>query len=137
MSKFNLELEEDFDFFLVGICSHIKDYRLSWELNQALDITLEKAADLEIMAQGECKSFSFNQDEDESRATDYYLISNKSAHGYLLAEEKKCDFLLIVKGFISEEEEKSLIKTINQSKNVLTSYVIEVDNLKSKHNLIF
>ncbi|MAY84245.1 MAG: hypothetical protein CMP59_08940 [Flavobacteriales bacterium] len=137
MSKFSLELEEDFDFYMLGICSHVKDYRLCWELNQNLEIKLTKNSDLEIVSQGETKLYSFNCDEDDNKANDYYLISNKSPQGYLVPEEKKCDYFLVIKGPLSEDEEKAILATINESKNVLTSYPIEASELKSKNNLIF
>jgi hypothetical protein len=137
MSKFSLEIEEDFGFYLLGICSHIKDYRLCWELNQHLNVELRKSEDLEIQSQGEKKLYSFNVDEGGEKANDYYLISNKSPLGFLVPEEKKCDYFLVVKGALSKDEEKEILKSVNESKNVLTSYPIEAAELKSKNNLIF
>jgi hypothetical protein len=137
MSKFSLELEEEYDFYMLGICSHIKDYRLSWELNQKLEINLKKSADLEILSQGESKLYSFSADEDEGKANDFYLISNKSPQGYLVPEEKKCDYFLVVKGAVDEHEKKAIFTSVNECKNVLTSYPIIAAELKSKNNLIF
>lgn len=137
MSKFSLEIEEDFEFYMLGICSHIKDYRLSWELNQKLEINLKKSPDLEILSQGESKLYSFSADEDERKANDYYLIRNKSPQGFLIPEEKKCDYFLVVKGFTDEQEKKAIFTSVNQCKNVLTSYAISAAELRSKNNLIF
>lgn len=137
MSKFSLDIEEDFDFFMLGICSHIKDYRLCWELNRAFAIELQKDIDLEVMSNGELKSFSFSVFENHSGPNDYYLICNKSALGFLIPEEKKCDYFLIIKGPLSESEESEVVKTVSESKNVLTCYPIEVPDLKSRNNLIF
>ena len=137
MSKFSLEIEEDFDFFMLGICSHVKDYRLCWEINKEFEIELQKESDLEVMSNGELKSYSFNTYENNSGPNDFYLISNKSELGYLVPEEKKCDYFLIVKGPMEEEQEKDIIKRLNASKNILTCYPIEAAELKSKNNLIF
>ncbi len=137
MSKFSLEIEEDFDFFMLGICSHIKDYRLCWEINKDFDIELSKDSDLEVISNGELKSYSFNIFEDNSRPNDFYLLSNKSELGYLIPEEKRCDYFLIIKGPIDEDEEVDIIKRLNASKNILTCYPIEAAELKSRNNLIF
>lgn len=137
MSKFSLDLEEDFDFFMLGIYSHIKDYRLCWEINKEMGIELEKEQNLEVMSNGELKSYTFNVFENRQEPNDYYLISNKSEKGFLIPEEKKCDYFLIVKGNLSEDEEQSIVKKLNNCKNVLTSYPIEASELKSKNNLIF
>lgn len=137
MSKFSLEIEEDFDFFMLGICSHVKDYRLCWEINKEFGIELHKDPDLEVMNNGEQKTFSFNSYENSANPNDYYLISNKSELGFLVPEEKKCDYFLIIKGPLAKKEEEELIKKLNHSKNILTCYPIEVSELRSKNNLIF
>lgn len=137
MSKFSLEVEEDFDFFMLGICSHIKDYRLCWEINRLLDVGLKKDNDLEILINGESRAYAFSLDEGGESPNDYYLISNKCGLGFLVPEEKKFDYFLIVKGPLSENEEKNMIKLINKSKNVLTTLSIEAAELRSKNNLIF
>lgn len=137
MSKFSLEIEEDFDFFMLGICSHIKDYRLCWEINHEMDIDLIKDQNLEVVENGEQRSFTFNAFEGGDSPNDYYLIGNKSEYGYLVPEEKTCDYFMIIKGPMSSEHEKEIVKTLNASKNILTCYRIEPLNLKSKNNLIF
>ncbi|MCB0381697.1 MAG: IPExxxVDY family protein, partial [Flavobacteriales bacterium] len=48
MSKIILSLEEDYDFALLGISCHTKDYRLCWELNKVLNFDLVRSTDLEI-----------------------------------------------------------------------------------------
>lgn len=137
MSKFSLEIEEDFEFFMLGICSHIKDYRLCWEINRILEVELSKEDDLEIVSKGEVKSYSFNACEEPSMPNDYYLISNKSEFGYLIPEEKNCDYFLIVKGAISETDKEKIIALLNGSKNILTTYCLKAKTLKSRNNLIF
>lgn len=42
MSKFQLQIDYDFDFRLIGISCHARDYRLCWALNNHLEIQLEK-----------------------------------------------------------------------------------------------
>jgi len=59
MAKLTLEVEEDYDFELVGICSHAKDYRLSWEINNVLEFDLEKGENYEINIKGDNQSYSF------------------------------------------------------------------------------
>lgn len=138
MSKFLLKIEEDFDFNLIGICSHIKDYRMVWELNKNLGLDLCKDSNYELQQKSQKQSHAFHHFCDEENLTDYFLIGNRSDAGLLIPEENKCDYLLVIKGnVLSDEEMNQLLKKINLISQVLTAYEIEVEELKSKKNLIF
>lgn len=137
MAKLTLEIEADYEFDLIGICSHIKDYRLSWEINQELKLNLSKDGNLELSQNGELQSYAFYSFLDEDNFIDYFLISNRSEKGMLIPEENKCDYFLLIKGVRKKQEIKALQKEIASLKHVLTSYTIEVEELKSKNNLLF
>lgn len=137
MAKLTLEIEEDYDFELIGICSHVKDYRLSWEINKVLGFDLVKDENLELTFRGEKQNFSFFSFLDDENLTEYYLINNRSESGILIPEEKKADYFLLIKGVLRGGEKESLISEIGSIKNVLTTYDIEVEELKSKNNLLF
>lgn len=138
-SKFILEVEYDYDFSLIGICSHEKDYRICWALNSQLGIELSKTKDLELtekkaFAPAKFSMFIFN---DEEKYREYSILGNKSTNKLLLPEHKQVDYLLIIKSGLDEKEEEELVKKIKELSIVLTAYSIEPENLKSKQNLLF
>ena len=137
MSKFVLEIEDvfDFDFSLIGISCHSKDYRLCWEINKALDIELERKDDYQ--AEGSNSSHSFSQFIDDDNYLEYYFISNRSKEGYLIPEQNRVDYFLLIKGNTSDDLTKDMICKINTISLVLTSFEIEPEQLKSKENLLF
>lgn len=137
MAKLTLEIEEDYDFELVGICSHAKDYRLSWELNKKLEFDLVKDENLELTVKGEKQNYSFFSFIDDENLIEYYLINNRSENGILIPEEKRSDYFLLIRGVLREGQIEDHIREIATIKNVLTTYKIEVENLKSKNNLLF
>jgi hypothetical protein len=137
MSKMVLTIEEDYDFSLIGISCHTKDYRLCWELNKALDTDLIRTTDFEISKKSETISFSFYEYIDEANYLEYFLISNRAKNGFLIPEQKKVDFFLMVRGNISESLTKEIIGKINSLSLVLTSFNIDPNQLKSKQNLLF
>jgi hypothetical protein len=137
MSKMVLTIEEDYDFSLIGISCHTKDYRLCWELNKALDTDLIRTTDFEISKKSETISFSFYEYIDEANYLEYFLISNRAKNGFLIPEQKKVDFFLMVRGNISESLKKEIIGKINSLSLVLTSFNIDPNQLKSKQNLLF
>jgi hypothetical protein len=137
MTKFTLNIEEDYDFSLIGISCHAKDFRLCFELNKLLEIDLTRAKDLEIISKNTTGNYALFEYIDEDNFLDYYLISNRGEKGFLIPEHKTIDFLLQLKGATNEDIEEELISKICSLSIVLTAYQIDVDSLKSKQNLIF
>ncbi len=137
MSKMVLTLDEDYDFSLLGISCHAKDYRLCWELNKVLNVDLIRTTDFEISKKSEAISFSFYEFIDETNYLEYFLISNRAKNGFLIPEQKKVDFFLMVRGNILESLTKEIIGKINSLSLVLTSFNIDPNQLKSKQNLLF
>ncbi len=137
MAKLTLEIDADFDFDLIGICSHIKNYRLSWEINKELSFELTKDRNYEINQNGEQQIHAFYSYYDHDNLIDYFLINNRSDKGLLIPEENKCDYFMIIKGILKPSEKNDMLKKISNLKHVLTSYAIEVEGLKSKNNLLF
>ncbi len=137
MSKILLSFDEDYEFTLIGISCHSKDYRLCWEINKALSTDLIRTEDLEIRKKGEVNAHSFYEYIDDDNYLEYYLISNRGNKGFLIPEQKTVDFFIMAKGNISDRHTKETISKINALSLVLTSFSIDPNLLKSKQNLLF
>ena len=137
MSKLVLTFEEDYDFSLIGISCHSKDYRLCWELNKVLSTDMVRTTDLEISKKDKISAFSFYEFIDDANYLEYYLISNRGNGGHIIPEQKTMDFFLMIKGNISDNHTKECIANINSLSLVLTSFNVDPNQLKSKQNLLF
>lgn len=139
MKKHLLEIEYDFDFVLIGISSHEKDYRICWALNNKLDIELTKTDALEIKdkKQEEASSFSLFICERPDEFMEYMIIANRSEKGLLIPEQKQMDYFFVIKGEIENEAVQEMIHKIKEINFVLTAMRIDPSVLKSKQNLIF
>jgi hypothetical protein len=139
LPKLSLDIEYDYDFVLIGISCHEKDYRISWALNNVLCISLKKEADLEIKEkkQKENSSFPFYTFEYQEKYFEFSLIGNRSSQGMLLPEQKQADFLLKITGNVSHDEKEEILKKIKSINIVLMAYEIDANQLKSKQNLLF
>ena len=139
MSKHKLEIEYDYDFHLLGISSHDKDYKFCWALNEKLGTDFRKGDDI-LIREKKSKDpdhFSVYEYQDEEMFTDFFIIVNRSGTALLIPEQKQADYLLMIKGNMTEEEKKEMMKKIKEITNVLTVFDIDPDKLKSKQNLIF
>ena len=137
--KYTLEEEYEYDFRLIGISCHEKDYRICWGLNNGLRLSLakeEKGIEVLIKKTNEFSKhavYSYFQEDTENEFT---LLNNRSKTGYLVPEQAHADYLFMIK----ESYDVNIIALISKIKSipfVLTAFEVKVGNLKSKENLIF
>jgi hypothetical protein len=137
--KHVLILEQEFNFEMIGICSHHSDYRLAWNINEQLKIQLSKSETdyIAVNKKGEIlSSHSQYEFRDIENLTEYYLIKNNQLGKMLIPEKPSIDFFL----FLVENHSWDLPVLIQQLKNassVLGSYVFDPKEVSSAENLIF
>jgi hypothetical protein len=138
MAKHKLVWEDDFDFDLIGICSSNSDYRLCWGINKTMSINLAKSDDYSLINKKEGENFfSFYEFYDEETHLEYYLVKNQSyKFKKLIPEQDKIDYFLIIKNNLSIEI-NDLLTRLKKIDTILTAFIFDVEDLKSKSNLIF
>ncbi|MCX6286934.1 MAG: IPExxxVDY family protein [Bacteroidetes bacterium] len=123
--KIMLESRAEASFFtLAGVSCHLKDYRLSFLLNQNLHTGFRKMDDLT----GNLSLYFYL---DEECRNSYYLICNRSEEKVLFPELKQTDFVMLVEGPFKKTQLDRLLKTIRAIPNVLTAFEIQVSSLKN------
>lgn len=151
MQVFTFDLEDD--YLLIGIHSTEEDYRLVYLINKHLNTKFVRYKH-SLDFKDSTIEFPLFEYKDEKTYLNYYLINNKclqvvneqykdglfggnySTTSYLLPERKKVDFLLKIEG-CTQEFILELVEQLNKINQIITSYQIETDTLKSKYNLIF
>jgi len=152
MQVFTFDLEDD--YLLIGIHSTEEDYRLAYLINKHLNTKFIKYKD-NLDFKNSNVEFPLFEYKNEKTYLNYYLINNKCLHvvneqqyntglfggnysttSYLLPEKKKVDFLLKIEG-CTKKYILELVDKLNKINQIITSYQIEIDTLKSKNNLIF
>ncbi|MBW4888151.1 IPExxxVDY family protein [Mucilaginibacter sp. HMF5004] len=138
MNKKVLKFEIDLDFVLIAITSSLKDYRLCFLINRALNFNFAKIDDLEIDlnigGQSYFSFYNFNRDDSE---TDYFFISNKGTDGYLIPEMNKTDYLLMIKNYIDENDLETIITGLNRIPEIVAAVKVDPKKIKSRENLLF
>jgi hypothetical protein len=142
MKKKKLEAELRFEFSLIALISDLKEYKLAWHLNGVLDIQLVKKKDIElefIRGQNLVISNYFYMTEHSY----IRMLKNKSiimlgeSPAYLLPELNQFDYLILVHGYEDTLSMTELKKKISGIPKVQFVQTFEIENLKSKENLIF
>ena len=147
----------DDSFILIAIHCRLEDYRLAYLLNKHLNIRLVRLPqDLDYKYLD--ANYSIYEWNDEQHQTTWNLISNvckKEEAGlqssgslfnsdqtvlktyHLLPEFKKVDFFIKITSDEESIDENELLKKLMNIPQLITSYGIDPDNIKSKDNLIF
>ena len=139
MSKVTLDVAYDFDFILLGISCHEKDYRLSWALREKLNIDLCRGEDLIIQPRKSSKQevYAVFEHIHEENDLGIFLVANRFESFYLIPEHKSFDYFLIARGGYDAEFGEEMQKRIREIPFVLAVIAVNPQTLKSKQNLIF
>ena len=130
-----LDFESEYDFLLMGIFCAYRDYKLCFELNNALELSFEKLDDFEIAldkkGSGQFPLFFADNPEEE----EFFVIGNKGSNGFFVPELKQVDYFLIVRNYTRETTIENLIRKIKTIK--IVSSVVEYDPAELKSGDLF
>ncbi|WP_378179967.1 IPExxxVDY family protein [Aquimarina sp. SS2-1] len=150
----------DDDYDLIAIHCSLASYRLAFVLNKYVDLRLfRKKQDIKCEYDTYSASFPLFQYHDHFQYNTYSLLGNKyrtktenmpSPSASLFAEEedsyvtrhlipelKNVDYFLKIETETSQFSGKSLTAKLLAIPQIITAYVVDYTQLKSKNNLIF
>ena len=137
--KYTLTLDYEYDYEMIGICSHHVDYRLVWGINEKLKLQLSKAKQdfVVVRKKGQVPSHhSFFEYKDVENLIEYYLIKNKSDGKYLIPEKQDVDYFLFLRE-ISAEDSSDFITKLKTVSSILAIFQFNPEEISSTENLIF
>ncbi len=135
MAFHTLEIEDEYDFEIIGVSSHEKDYRLAWSLNKTLGWRLVRIEDAVVEGKRSTTHharFRWTHPVDQ---TVFTLIDNKTPEGTFMPELIQFDYLLKIEQ-PSESVMKKLQSGLRNTDFVLAFQRQEVDKLKHKDILL-
>ncbi len=138
-------------FTLLGIRSSMKDFAVAYALNETIKSKFKRCS--KDLALSEELSFPTFEWKDENNDDYWTLITNSISkeealneadlfanepsfmNFYVLAEHKDADYLLKIEH--DHDLYFDVLKALQEIPKIVTAYAIEIDNLKSKTNLIY
>ena len=122
--RFNKDFE--LDFLILGINSHIKLYKLCWEINKKLHTSFVKNKNHTINNNQEFERFSYTNKNSEIT---YNIISNVSTTGYLEPNNKSVNYFMTVQGEIYNTQKT--IERLNQIEDILLVFELNLSKIKT------
>ncbi len=146
-------------FFLCAIHASLPSYKMAFLLNRQLGLKFSRAKnDVEVLARKNTEVYPMYTFEDEQNYTTFTLVKNKcltyqeistkkadlfttsttqQITKNLIPELKKVDYFLKIETDNFNYSLKLLISEILKITQVITAFVVDYENIKSKNNLIF
>lgn len=134
--KIKIVIDFKEDNTLLAISCHKKEYWVAYQLNEVLNIKLNRVEDLPYFNPA-LNSFVlyplyyFMSDKDE---TAYYLLSNSNIQGKLFPAYKTNDYFLLTHGRPPETDQLNLAPKVRTIKGVQGVFDVEMDKIKDIDN---
>ena len=115
-------------FTLLGISCHLRDYHLTYLLNEKLE--------LEFIKEDDFQGYPFFFCRDENCFNAYYLLGNRGQESILFPDMKQADYLLLIEGPFKKSQLERLMKNIRQIDNILMSFEISPEKIKNFETML-
>lgn len=136
MARHRIELEPDPEVTVIGICSHVKDYRLCWSLNKALGLRLTRCRqDILDTADGQTTAYAVFEHREEDPPGRYLLVENHGSGHVLLKEHRHADRFLVVDDELAARR-PDLLERIRDAEFVLTAFDLPYARIRAGYKLL-
>ena len=126
-TRYTLDCVQEYEFSVLGINSHAKAYKLCWNINKILNLSLEKKEDQIINNEIGFSRYEYITEE----GVEYNILTNRSKKGYLIPDKKNINYFLILNNKLRDLEKQEIMVKLKNNKEVL--FVFEIDIEKSKY----
>ena len=129
--KFRLDVSSNNPMTLLGILTDENDLKLSWMLNQELNISLSRDEDMNWLSRELPNPLSLPVYSDmDSSIGPVRLIKNKSVEGLWIKGYKQVDYLIMILGEILPDNQKALMGKLQSMDIIRGAYLLDPEPLK-------
>ena len=112
------------DIKIIGICTHLEDYKLAWHINKLLNTNLVKYSDI-INEDG--LEFSFYLYDGGENCNTFNLVEIVNSEGRWVNFSPATDYLIVIRNFINDENLAKILEKIKQIESVQFAYLVDLD----------
>jgi hypothetical protein len=129
------DINQEYDFDVMGLTCQEKDYRLVWAINLELGWRLEREQDHKVIYKTHQTLHSRYIFFDEENGRVIRLLVNRGEGGALLPELHGIDSVLILEGFEGGQITE-LMTRLRKISFLLACIGLDLNKIKSKYNLL-
>ncbi len=130
-----LKVESDLfeGYSLLALVTPLKDYRLAYFINDALNFQLKKYDDLRLS--GKESAFSWYYYSQGSNYLRCMLISNMEEKGRLIPGQR-IDFILLIKNIVDNEQRAEILSKLRKISSVSAAFEIDMSTIRNMDVLL-
>jgi len=132
-TRFTLKPLQELDFTVLAINSHVKGYKLCWNINNTLQAAFEKKEDHNIQDELWFARYTYICDE----GVEYNLLANRSKQGYLIPNQKSINYFLIIENDCWRKDKQEFISNLSKIKDILLVFELDAKTFKYTDRFIF
>jgi len=122
------------DYHLLGLVSNLKDYSLTFFINNLLELDLKKFGDLKPEPEGK-QAYSWYCHWRKGEPVSYYLIGNHHANGKLIPAQKHLDFFFLIKNG-SEKRMSEIVGKLRAIDKVTAVFQLDMAKIKDMNIIL-
>lgn len=131
--KQRLQVEQEYDFSLIGIFSPVSDYRVTWCLNQSLGFKFRRSYDIlhfndALSLEIPYAVFDFYNPEWDRH---FFLIPNRKSGSIILSSPRNLDYMLVAHPACDNDTLSGLINRIRNIEQIHASYHLDTSKIKN------
>ncbi len=131
--KLSIPVSLSDEYTIIAIACHLKEYRISFQLNQSLRIRLRRYEDL-LLEEADVsrnRNYALYSYDDQDQRCFYFLLANHHPEGKLLGSLKQTDYFLIISQLLPKEDLNRIVLNIRSIQGVLTAYHIQSSDTRN------
>lgn len=136
MAKYRLDVEPSYDFTLIGISCHEKDYRLGWALNHIAEFRFERSDNFIPDDKKPEEVFPRYEFHDEELFRSYILVANQFGSRIMFPELNGIDYLMLITGNSDNHEIEQVLERIHRIDFVILASELDVMKIKNRETLL-
>lgn len=135
VKKLTIDCEEEMSYYVIGITTTLKDYRLTFFLNKLGDFDFKRAETFVFSIKNQEFEYSIYTYVDKFNMQNFYLLSNKANSVKLVPDFKHFDYILVLDGEFDEDYISVLTKKIKSISGVMLASKVDFSSITKVPNL--
>ena len=131
-THYKLDCAHDYEFVVLAINSHIKGYKLCWNINNQLGFNFEMT-DAHIVSEDlEFTRYSMRNKKDAKLD----ILSNRSKKGFLIPSQKSVNYFLVIKDENWNGIKESFLSKLRAINEILLVFELDLEKTKNSNRFI-